>query len=101
MTQHERGANAAVYVGIRFFLSVVRPFRHSACRRKLHIILYQGRSIHQKTTEAKKHVEMAGKGSRSNENKRYFDDIQSVRQKQLANDPEVKRIFQFLHRKRE
>jgi hypothetical protein len=48
-----------------------------------------------------KGAETFGKGSRFSGNKRYFDDIQSVKQKQLINKAEVKRIFQLLHKKRE
>ena len=77
----------------------MHSLRHSAHRTKLHITVHEGRSIHQKTTEATKDVEIVGKGSRSNGNKRYFDDIQSVKQKQLVNNTKENRIFELLYRK--
>lgn len=57
-----QSANATVSLGIRFFLSVVLSFRQTAYRTKLHIILYQDRSIYQKTTEATKGRKNGWKG---------------------------------------
>lgn len=62
LTPHGSRGNVTFYVGIRFIPSVVHSFRHSSHHTNLQIIVCQGLSLHQKTTEAKKRRRNGWKG---------------------------------------